>query len=137
MVRPKKRRRIEHIPNIELFKPAGIPNSQLEVYNLTYEELEAIRLKDIEGLDNNGCADRMHVSRTTFQRILGSGRSKVAKALINGGSLRIEGGHYKLAKRKFRCDICGLEFEKPFGDGVRGRDVACPECNEKRIRRIE
>src|SRR6056297_1541422 len=137
MVRPKKRRRIEHIPNIELFKPAGIPNSQLEVYNLTYEELEAIRLKDIEGLDNNGCADRMHVSRTTFQRILGSGRSKIAKALINGGSLRIEGGHYKLAKRKFRCDNCGHEFEKPFGDGVRGRDVACPECNEKRIRRIE
>lgn len=137
MVRPKKRRRIEHIPNIELFKPAGIPNSQLEVYKLTFEELESLRLKDIEGLDNNGCADRMNVSRTTFQRILGSARNKVAKALINGGSLHIEGGHYKLAKRKFRCDNCGHKFERPFGDGVRGRDLCCPECNEKRIKRIE
>ncbi len=136
MVRPTKIRRIENVPNIELFKPAGIPNSKLEEYILTYEELESLRLKDIEGLDNISCADRMNISRTTFQRILGSARNKVAKALINGSSLRIEGGNYKLAKRKFRCENCDYELEKPF-NGVRGKELSCPKCKEKALKRTE
>jgi predicted DNA-binding protein (UPF0251 family) len=136
VVRPTKKRRIENLPNIELFKPAGVPNSQLEEFNLTYEELESLRLKDIEGLDNISCADRMHISRTTFQRILGSARNKIARALIEGSSIRIEGGNYKLAKRRFRCGSCDYEMERPF-DGVRAKDLSCPKCSKKELKRIE
>jgi predicted DNA-binding protein (UPF0251 family) len=92
MARPPKCRRVEFEPQITYFKPAGIPTYQLQELILNVEELEAIRLKDKEGLEQEECAERMHVSRPTFQRILMSGREKIADAIIEGKAIRIEGG---------------------------------------------
>lgn len=63
---------------------------------LTLEELEAIRLVDLEGLDQQEAAFNMGVSRKTLWNDLKSARKKVAMALINGYAIRIEGGSYIL-----------------------------------------
>ncbi|NLT95660.1 MAG: DUF134 domain-containing protein [Clostridia bacterium] len=100
MARPPKRRRVEFQPTFTYFKPAGIPKNELEELILNVEELEAIRLKDREGLEQVECAQKMHVSRATFQRILVSARSKIAEAIIEGKAIKIEGGNYHLEENQ-------------------------------------
>ncbi len=102
MAREPKCRRVESAPKISAFKPAGIPRSCLEEVVVKLEELEAIRLKDLLGLEQEEGAERMGVSRPTFQRILTEGREKVARALIEGHALRIEGGNYCLGQAQCR-----------------------------------
>lgn len=136
MPRPPKVRRVERLPQVALFKPAGIPMVELEEVVLTVAELEALRLKDIEGLEQQECAERMQVSRTTFQRILTGARQKVARALVEGHALRIEGGVYQLAQRHFRCHNCGHTFKRPFGTGQRAYNMECPECGHRSVQRI-
>jgi uncharacterized protein len=75
----------------------------LEEVCLSVDEAEAIRLKDLEGLEQEEGADRMGISRPTFQRILVSGRHKVADALLNGKAVKIEGGHIELATAPLHC----------------------------------
>ncbi|GEA13763.1 UPF0251 protein [Moorella sp. E308F] len=128
MPRPPKCRRVEFIPGITYFKPAAVPLRQLEEVVLAVEELEAIRLKDIEGLEQEECAARMRVSRPTFFRILGAARSKVADALINGKAIRVEGGVYRLAGAKARCEECGYEWEPETEE-----TGTCPHCGSTDI----
>lgn len=137
MARPRKPRRVEIMPEVTLFKPAGMPLRELEEIVLTVEELEALRLKDLEGLEQEECATRMNVSRPTFQRVLTSSRYKVAEALVGGKVLRVQGGHYRLAKRRFRCRACECEFELPFGTGQRAMEMQCPDCNKRSVQRID
>lgn len=99
MPRPPKIRRVEHIPDVTYFKPQGVPLRNLEKVVISFEEMEAIRLKDREGLDQQASADRMGVSRPTFQRILTAARAKVAEALTAGKAIRIEGGIYRVSKK--------------------------------------
>jgi uncharacterized protein len=90
MPRPRKRRRIAHHPKPGVFKPAGVPLSDLRLVNLLPEELEALRLADLEGLTQAGAAEQMGVSRSTFQRILEHARRQVARALVEGHALQVE-----------------------------------------------
>lgn len=90
MARPTKWRRIEHVPVIPYFVPSEEDVDEIPENTLLLEELEAIRLKDLEGLDQSECAERMGVSRPTFQRILLAAREKVADSLVNGKMIRIE-----------------------------------------------
>ena len=99
MPRPVKKRRVENIPHINYFKPAGVPLRQLKEEVLTIEEVEALRLKDLVGLDQQEAAQRMEVSRPTFQRILTMARNSVARALLEGKAIRIEGGSYEVCKK--------------------------------------
>ena len=96
MPRPQKCRRIAYTPGVTFFKPAGVPIRGLEEVPLTFEEAEALRLKDIEGMDQEPAAVEMNVSRPTFQRILASARAKVADAILNGKAIRITGGNYEM-----------------------------------------
>jgi len=131
MPRPPKWRRVEAEPQFTYFKPAGIPKWQIEELILSVEELEAIRLKDMEGLEQEDCAEKMQVSRPTFQRILIGARSKLAQAIVNGKAIRIEGGNYELAAKGINCGLCGRRFEIPPGRRGHGHDrVNCPECEE-------
>jgi len=130
MPRPRKDRRVEYMPRVRLFKPAGVRAADLRTYFLTVEELEAMRLKDMEGLDQSAAAERMDVSRPTFARILGSARSKVATALFEGMAIQVEGGHFRLAGRPFECTECGSRFEVPYRRGRGRRFPVCPECGE-------
>lgn len=61
----------------------------LELVELSLEEAEALRLKNIEGLNQVQCAKKMHTSQSTFQRILISGYNKMSDALINGKAIKI------------------------------------------------
>lgn len=125
MGRPPKCRRVEYMPNCTFFKPAGVPLYNLEEIGLGVEEVEAIRLKDLEGLEQEDCADRMGISRPTFQRILTGARAKVAEALVKGKAIRVEGGNFQLVTRRLRCQTCNNEWEEPLGG--RGTEE-CPKC---------
>ena len=128
MARPTKWRRVAAIPEVTYFKPAGIPLRALEEVGLTVEELEAIRLKDLESLQQEECAQRMHISRPTFHRVLGSARRKIADALMNGKAIRIEGGNFALPSQPFRCRQDGHEWQVPFEAVASGQPLACPRC---------
>ena len=75
-----------------MFKPAGVPLRDLASVEMTLDELEALRLADLEGLYQEDAAGRMGVSRPTLGRILESARRKVAEALVLGRALHIQGG---------------------------------------------
>jgi predicted DNA-binding protein (UPF0251 family) len=89
MSRPRLCRRIRFYPQITYFKPQGVPMRFLEVVELTAEEIEALRLKNIKDLDQIECAKLMNTSQSTFQRILSSAYKKITEALIKGKAIRI------------------------------------------------
>ena len=89
MTRPKKSRCIRFNPQVTYFKPRGIPLQSLDEIELKHDEIEAIRLKNIEELDQHTCAKKMKISQSTFQRILSSANRKIAKALVEGKAIKI------------------------------------------------
>ncbi len=89
MPRPKRCRRVCFDPNYKVFKPQGIPMSELSSIEMELDELEAMRLSDVENLSQADAAKKMDVSQPTFNRILSGARSKVAKALTEGVALKI------------------------------------------------
>jgi predicted DNA-binding protein (UPF0251 family) len=90
MPRPKLCRRLRFRPKTYYFKPQGIPLFELETVILTKEELEVIKLKDFDGLEQIEAAEKMNTSQSTFQRILSSARAKIAQAIVKGKALKIE-----------------------------------------------
>lgn len=89
MPRPRCPRRISFSPTVTYFKPAGIPLRDLAEVELAADELEALRLADVEDLYHTEGARRLGVSRQTFDRVVRAARRKVAKALVEGLALRI------------------------------------------------
>jgi len=89
MPRPRLCRKIEFNPNITYFKPQGVPIRELEIVELTAEEIEAYRLRHINDMEQQEAADKMHTSQSTYQRILYSAYKKIADALINGKAIKI------------------------------------------------
>lgn len=90
--RPRKRRRLARPPHTATYKPAGVPLDNLSRVLLLAEELEALRLADLEDLTQAEAAGQMGVSRSTFQRILARARQQVSLALVEGRALQIEPG---------------------------------------------
>ena len=90
MPRPCKRRRVRGRPNSNLFKPAGIPFSQLEEIELSLGEFEAIRLIDFEKISQEMAGKKMQISQPTLSRNLQSAREKIAEAIIKGKAIKIE-----------------------------------------------
>jgi len=85
------------LPHVAYYKPRGVPLSMLQCIELAVDELESLRLADLEGLYQEEAAQRMNVSRQTFGRILEAAHKKVADALVHGKALSIEGGPVELA----------------------------------------
>ncbi len=102
MPRPPKCRRVAFLPEATYFKPAGIPLRLLDEIRLSVEEAEAIRLKDLDGLEQEQGAEKMNISRPTFQRVLASARQKIAEALLNGKAIKIEGGNFEVVPLKIK-----------------------------------
>ena len=121
-------RRVDFLPQITYFKPSGVPLAQLQEIRLSVEETEAIRLKDLERLDQGECAKKMNISRPTFARVLNSGRQKLADALTNGRAIRIDGGNFEMTKRRFRC-VNGHEWDVPFEVITNTPTLSCPTCS--------
>lgn len=113
MPRPRKGRRICCLPRVNVFGP--IDNAPEGDINMSVEEYEAIRLLDLEGLTQEEAAERMHVARTTVQRIYAVARKKVAQALFEGSILRIEGGDYEFYPEEeagLGCNRCGRRLRR-------------------------
>jgi len=89
MTRPRLCRRIKFSPDITYFNPRGVPMRQLEVIELTVEEVEALRLRNIKDLEQEEAAQKMNTSQSTFQRILSSAYKKVTQALTEGKAIKI------------------------------------------------
>ncbi|MFA9397201.1 MAG: DUF134 domain-containing protein [Clostridiaceae bacterium] len=129
MPRPIKWRRVEFLPENTYFIPINKPKCELEEIVLKIEELEAMRLKDIEGLNQEECAEKMHVSRQTFQNVIDIARNKVATALIEGKAININGGNYTRNICEFKCLDCGENFTIKYEDEKR----ICPKCGSCEI----
>lgn len=135
MPRPHKCRRILAEPSARSFKPQGIPTRSLARVDLRLDELEAIRLADLEGLYHDAAAERMGVSRATFGRMVQGARRKVAQVLIHSQVLTIQGGNVTIMdQRTFQCADCGHRFQTPFGSG---RPNECPACQSRSLHRAD
>ncbi len=77
-------------PNVYYFKPQGIPLRMLEETVLLPDELEALKLHEVDGLEQTEACQKMKISQPTFARILGSAHKKIAEALVKGKAIRIE-----------------------------------------------
>ncbi|MBW2094131.1 MAG: DUF134 domain-containing protein [Deltaproteobacteria bacterium] len=99
MPRPRKLRFVQGHPIVDAFVPNRMPPRGREEVLLPVEGLEAIRLSDFQGLDQETAARMMNISRQTFGRVLAEARAIVADALVMGKVLKIEGGHFDLPPR--------------------------------------
>jgi len=108
---------------------------QIEEVRLTIDQMEAIRLADLEGLSQEEAGRRMGVSRATFGRIVQRARGIVAEALVHGKAILLEGGNYHLssAKRRFGCSACNFIWEAGCGTG---RPHQCPACGHREVGRV-
>ncbi len=114
MPRPCCLRHIGCKPTVGFFKPAGVPACTLEQVILTLDEVEALRLADLNGLYQEQAAEQMRISRPTFARIIEQARRKVAEALIHGKALRLEGG---VVQMKGETEIPKRDGTEPAGPG--------------------
>ncbi len=134
MPRPCKCRLIAAQPTINAFKPAGVPGSDLESIELGLDELEALRLADLEGLYHDAAAERMRISRATFGRLIECARHKVACAIFQSKMLVFSGGTIVMrGMRTFECVDCGNRFGKSHGTG---RPASCPKCQGTNFCRV-
>lgn len=129
MARPVKCRKVEFVPEHTYFIPTSKRKCELEEIVIKVEELEAMRLKDIEELNQEECAERMHVSRQTFQNIVDSARKKLAIALIEGKAINISGGNYTRNVCQFKCLSCNDTYEIRYEED---RSV-CPVCGSHEV----
>lgn len=79
---------IKFKPNVVYFKPQGVPIQDLEIVELSMEEIESYRLRHIDNLEQKEAAEKMRTSQSTYQRILNSAYKKIADFLINGKAIK-------------------------------------------------
>lgn len=102
MPRPRKPRNCRHHQGDRVFKPRSIPMPELQILTLRDDELEALRLCDLEGLDQFGAGVKMGVSRGTVQRLLKNGRATLVRAVVENAALVIGSGTDVLSSRRGR-----------------------------------
>jgi uncharacterized protein len=131
--RPVKCRRVNFLPEVKYFKPAGIPIRNIEEVCLSIEEVEAIRLKDLEGLEQEESAEMMNISRPTFHRVLNSAHTKIAEALFSGKAIKIEGGNFEIPPCHFKC-VNGHEWDVASETDKKDIPQVCPTCQTPDIK---
>ena len=96
----------------------GAPQAEQPVI-MTVDEYEAVRLIDLEGMNQEACAEKMRIARTTVQSIYAEARKKLADSLVNGKLLRIEGGDYELCDgHSTRCGMGVCRRRRGGGFGL-------------------
>ncbi len=131
MVRPRLQRRVSGEFSTTYFKPAGIPVRDLETVSLTFDELEAVRLTDLEELYQADAAAKMNISRQTLGNIVASAHKKIAEALIKGKAIKIEGGTVEYMHNLYYCPACENTFQK------NENKENCPSCHSGKIEPAE
>jgi len=97
--RPKKYRIVRTDPRIVQFSPRGKPGRPDEV-ELSMDQFEAVRLADYMGLAQKEAAKSMHISQPTFSRILKKAYKAIARGLVSGSIIKIQGGQYVFSSRE-------------------------------------
>jgi predicted DNA-binding protein (UPF0251 family) len=149
MPRPIRIRRIFFKPNITYFKPAGVRMINLAETILSFPELEAIRLIDLQEESQEKAAKQMQISQPTLSRLLKSARKKLSDAVINGKAIKIHGGNFKMAnirkkivmRKRLRagptgeciCIKCGQI--KSHTRGIPCYKEKCPKCGSQMARK--
>jgi predicted DNA-binding protein (UPF0251 family)/predicted Fe-Mo cluster-binding NifX family protein len=124
--RPKFPRKVGFLPGVTYFKPAGIRISDLKEVVLGHDEIEAIRLKNLQGLSQEEAAEEMNVSQPTFHRLLSSAYNKMTDAVVNGKALKIEGGPINVAETSLPTCGKGLscrQGRRSGGGSTAGREL--------------
>lgn len=124
MAQPRKNRKIFRPPVIGGFQPFGSSAEAVESVTLRYEEFEAFRLADYEGLTQEEAAQHMEISMPTFSRIYDVARQKFAKAMVEGLTLNIKGGNVSFDELWYKCNQCHTSFS-PAEDKEAEN---CPVC---------
>jgi uncharacterized protein len=128
MARPLRLRRLAVAPPVQFFSPYVEGNHTVpsDTVVLTLDEFEAIRLADLECHSQEHAARKMDVSRATFGRIIESGRSKVAQALVHGCCIEISGGAFMFGRgRRLQCPRCRRQQAR---DSNENEHVECRRC---------
>lgn len=120
---------VRTIPSITYFKPRGVPMSRLEEVCLGLDELEALRLCDMEGLYHDKAAELIGVSRQTLGRILEQGRKKVVEALVRGKALRVEAPHDSKILTQYTCNACNYRWQETL---ELKKTPCCPNCRSQK-----
>lgn len=119
MARPMKCRKVCRLPMVDEFCPTNSDNSEKII--MTVDEYEAIRLIDNQGFSQEECSVYMKVARTTAQQIYLSARKKLALMLVEGMSMRIEGGQYAVCdgvEQNCGCGGCRRHILNEENDAV-------------------
>jgi predicted Fe-Mo cluster-binding NifX family protein/predicted DNA-binding protein (UPF0251 family) len=142
VARPVIKKIVNTLPLYAYFKPQGIPMTNLKIETLSFEEIEALKLKDVENMDQETAAEKMGISRSTFQRIVKSARYKLVKSVIEGRALKVEGGNYIPSDKviKKQC-LKGKHHYYVRKDDLVSEEqnfksiskIKCPECGERII----
>lgn len=131
MPRPINERRLGAPIPPRVMKPAGIPARELQEVRLGFDEAEALRLADLEGLYQEAAARSMGVSRQTFGRIIEMARRKTADAILNGKALRIDGGEITIGEQGANI----MKIAVPSRDGL--VDEHFGHCKEFLVFKVE
>lgn len=133
MTRPKKLRTVGPDGKHPGFRPIGRPVAGLLVENLCLDELEALRLSDLEGLYQEAAAEQMRISRPTLSRILSKARTTVTRAIIEERLLVIGDGPVVTRPRNpIPCPIHGEKIRRGRGCRCRrGTESARPKPIDK------
>ncbi|MFH1590318.1 MAG: DUF134 domain-containing protein [archaeon] len=129
MARPRKIKQVDFEPDVTYFKPRAVPLNALEEVSLTIDELETLRLANVEKLNQTKAAEKMDIHQSTFQRTLTRAMEKVTDALVNGKAIKIHGGEYAMP----RGDGQGSRRGRKGGDLAAGPDglCVCPGCGHE------
>ncbi|KAA0257063.1 DUF134 domain-containing protein [Deferribacter autotrophicus] len=132
MARPPKKRKVKHRPRFFEFGPYCNFYEHIRSINLSVDQLEAMRLADLEGYSQEEAAEVMHVSRQTFGRIVEQARKIVTDALVNGKRITITYDDYiEFIPREVKCIECGYEWV--LADGIEDKDIVCPSCGKSEV----
>jgi len=129
MPRPKNDRIVHEPPIFTEFKLVGVKGRSLEQVSLSIDEFEAIRLADYKGLTHEEASEEMEISRSTFSRLIERARQKVARFIIQGKFLIIEGGNIHFRNNLINCKDCGHMFKTTIGISL----IECPECKSTNL----
>jgi predicted DNA-binding protein (UPF0251 family) len=129
MPRKTRPRKIVKPPGFRFYKPDGCVDLNQSDVELLYEEYEALKLADYDGMHHQQAAELMDVSRATFARIYESARRKIAKALVEVRQIKTVFGNADIDNKWFKCSDCNTKFNIPknFTENI------CPFCGSFKI----
>lgn len=123
MARPTKPRNVRKFPASTTYQPTDLGERQV-AYEIGFDEFEAMRLTDIEHLSQEEVAQMMNISRQSIQLMLQSAREKLTRALLEGQTILLGGGHIHIHHCPFVCNECNTSFMLKATEGRR----ICPNC---------